>query len=268
MSAPLLKPTVMFADHVSTLGGASPSVSVISALPRKPASSKRGTLNGMLIGLMGIVFGLGIMYLLSRLMQVSRRQQQIERQVKDTSLHLDELAVQMHILASAPKLAPVAPPRPAHVAPPAAAAPVAAPATSVQVPVDYAIPAKPQQVVPRQMTTFVDFPLPLLFDDGDALLDFFVNHGGGSLEQLPGNENKVEEIVDVAEERKETDVKSIVQQTMEPIARVVDELKKQSEKTASSSDDDNSSSEKEDEQTKQPPARRSTRAVAASRRKK
>lgn len=238
----------MFADRVSTLGGASPSVSVISALPRKPASSKRGYLNSMLIGLMGIVFGLGIMYLLSRLMQLSRRQQQLERQLKDTSVNVNELALQVHVLASAPPPPSPQPQRPIDVPPPPKAPPM-----------------QRQVQVPMQVPTFMDFPLPLLFDDGDALVDFFVKPADLS---QPASA-KVEEI-DEVEERKETNVKSIVQQTMEPIAQVVDELKKQSEKTTASSDSDSESdsSESAKEEQKKAPARRSTRTAAASRRKK
>lgn len=284
MSAPL-KPTVMFADHVSTLGGSSPSVSVISGIARKPAvsGSKRGYLNGMLIGLMSIVFGLGIMYLLSRLMQVSRRQQQLERQVKDTSVNLDELALQVHILATAPKQPPVQQqvplqiPTPVqqqqqqqqpHQRPPQVPQPV-----HVQVPVPPKAPPMQRQV--QVPCGFIDIPLPFLLNEhDDALLDFFgdIISPGLINSNSTSTGSKVEEVVECEEERKETDVKSIVQQTMEPIAQVVDELKKQSEKTtASDSDDDSSSSSSsssEEEKTKQPPTRRTTRATAASRKKK
>lgn len=254
MSAPSVKPSVMFADHVSTLGASSPSLSVISAAPRKLAS-KRGALTSMLIGLMSIVFGLGIMYLLSRLMQVSRRQQQLERQLKDTSTSLDDLSLQLHMLVSAPRPQPLR-----------ASAPASAPSPA---------PLPPDVTRYAHVPTFVDFPLPLLFDDGNSLLDFFVQNTEATAPPTCKVE-EIEEIVgegeDASKAKAASNVKFIVQQTMQPIAQVVDELKKQSEQVTASSESskDNSSSDSDDEKTvtKQEPARRSTRATAASRRKK
>jgi hypothetical protein len=52
----------------------------------------------MLIGLMGIVFGLGIMYLLSRVMQTSRRVAVVERQLKQHQIKTDDVDVQLNYL--------------------------------------------------------------------------------------------------------------------------------------------------------------------------
>lgn len=75
----------------------------------------------MLIGLMGIVFGLGIMYLLSRVMQTSRRIAVLERQAKQSQMKVEDVDMQVNYLMLAgqkpptptpPIVTPVVPPTP------------------------------------------------------------------------------------------------------------------------------------------------------------
>jgi hypothetical protein len=76
----------------------------------------------MLIGLMGIIFGLGIMYLLSRVMQTSRRVAVVERQAKQQLMRAEEVEAQVQMLhfavtAPSPVQAAVSKPPPRSVNP-------------------------------------------------------------------------------------------------------------------------------------------------------
>lgn len=196
---------------------ASPASSV-APVPRAPAKCKTSALSGVLVGIMGIVFGVGIMYLLSRVMQTNRKLAQLERQLKQQNGKLEEVVTQnlsLKAMSSAPM--PMGP---------------------LGMPVGMGVPSANDMDMLMELLMH-DIPLP------------------ASPSCSPSGCQRVEEVVEekAPEEpqpvtSKEKQVASIVQETMKPLQTVVNEIEKQSEAS-----DESSSSSSEEEETVAPPKR-------------
>lgn len=218
----MVKPTVAFAERVTAFPP-SPVMSTVSA----PSASKTSALNGMLIALISIVFGLGIMYLLSRVMQTSRKLVVLERQVKQQQLKGEDVDMQLsylHLKASAP--APSPPP----TAPPAAAADTP---TASSPP----IPGFPGNMTVLEMSP--DMLMP------PSLMNLFCEFMETGPTQAPCKEARVEEIV---EEPKQP----VEKLSEDAFIAVVEEKEEKKEAGGSSSE---SEEEKVDEKAEEKPKR-------------
>jgi hypothetical protein len=153
------KPTVMFADQVSTLGSTCSTAPLSPPAPSricKAAHDKRGYLNGLLIGLMGIVFGLGIMYLLSRLMHTTRKLAVVERQLKQNQLVVEDIGLQVECMRHQP-----APAVPRPVGTPPLKSAVAAPPGSKSISAEKLTQAPPRGVPIPSPAALFDLSLPM-----------------------------------------------------------------------------------------------------------
>jgi hypothetical protein len=93
---------------------ASPASSVAPPLRVTRTTSK--AVGGVLVAIMGVVFGVGIMYLLSRVMQTSRKLTQLERTVKLHRVEVSE-ALAQRVVPPAPVASSCVPPQPHNIAP-------------------------------------------------------------------------------------------------------------------------------------------------------
>lgn len=197
---------------------ASPASSV-APVSRAAARSKSGALNGLLVGIMGIVFGVGIMYLLSRVMQTTRKLSQLERQLKQQNATLEEVIT-----------------RSVACKPPVGSVPEGISMGPLGMP-----SANDMDMLMELLMHDIPLPAPCMPPG------------------VTGGCQRVEEVVEddapapnATPTTKEKQVASIVEETMKPLHTVVDEIEKQSEASEESS---SSSSEDEDKKQVAPPKR-------------
>lgn len=202
---------------------ASPASSV-APVSRAAARSKSGALNGLLVGIMGIVFGVGIMYLLSRVMQTTRKLSQLERQLKQQNATLEEVITRS--VASKPLVGSV----PEGISMGPLGIPLGMPSAND-----------------------MDMLMELLMHDIPLPASCMSPVATGGCQRV---EEVVEDPAPVPNATKEKQVASIVEETMKPLHTVVDEIEKQSEP----SEDSSSSSSSEDEDKKQVAPPKRTRA--------
>lgn len=214
--------TVAFADPLSTSIAAAPDLSTCSSL--KPGSTRavhvkggaqcskpKNTVQTLLFGVVGIMFGLSIMYLISRIMAMNRKIVQLERESKRqvTAEYVEEYvarSVKELAPAAAVPVTPVVAPIPLPVPiPPLPKAPVvhaetdklkrhaAAPSPSATVPSVPSVPSvQQQQPTPPRPPPSVTMPHPMPFEIGmmsmplpfgmplppDMLMDLLMSGGG------------------------------------------------------------------------------------------
>jgi len=221
------------------------SVPAVAHAPPTTRARVGSAVNSMLIGLMGIVFGLGIMYLLSRVMQTSRRVAVVERQLKQHQIKTDDVDVQLNYLlikAAQPPQPP--PPVVRHVDTVAAAA---------------AAPKPPTIPFPGNVT-LVDMSPDMLMPPG------FMNLFCGFMDEMEGANASVKaggRVEEVVEEEAPVAAAQVPAEEIKPVEKQEDKKSElfidggsDSSSSSSSSGGGSSSDNDDDQVAPAPPPRR------------
>ena len=221
------------------------SVPAVAHAPPTTRARVGSAVNSMLIGLMGIVFGLGIMYLLSRVMQTSRRVAVVERQLKQHQMKTDDVDVQLNYLL----MKAAQPPQPPPVPPVVRRVDTVAGAAS-------AAPKPPAIPFPGNVT-LVDMSPDMLMPPG--LMNLFC----GFMDEMQEGDASVKagaRVEEVVEDEAPVPVVQVLAEEMKPVEKE-DEKKSEmfidgSSDSSSTGSSSSSSDNEDDKVTRGPPPRR------------